>query len=155
MAKPRGVPKSGCFLPSTVRKLSLHAPDSSCAGKIRTEKWIKAMTKWDRTKLDLETILFCKWVSTQTVHNRYFWVWPNKTKRSIQRRESKVVWWQHWSTRRVKIFFSSYFKTVSDFCDGTKKKVWSSVLGGPPCFLPMVSSSSRSWWVIFVQKDKN
>lgn len=154
MAKPRGVAKSGCFLPSTVRNLSLHAPDSSCAGKIRTEKWIKAMTKWDRTKLDLETILFCKWVSTQTVHNRYFWVWPNKTKRSIQRRESKVVWWQHWSTRRVKIF-SSYFKTVSDFCDGTKKKVWSSVLGGPPCFLPMVSSSSRSWWVIFVQKDKN
>lgn len=40
-------------------------------GKKRREMRIKVMTKWARTKLDLETVLFCKWVSTQTVHNSY------------------------------------------------------------------------------------
>lgn len=51
MAKPRGVAKSGCFLPSTVRNLLLHAPDSSCAGKNKNGKVNKSNDKMGQDEI--------------------------------------------------------------------------------------------------------
>lgn len=111
-------------------------------GREKKGKVIEPNDKMGQDKIRFRNhFLFCKWVSTQTVHNRYFSEFdPIKPKRSIQRRGSRAVSEQGENSSSFSLLLDFYIYCLKSSISRFR---WTALLPAASGILHF--SSNRSW----------